>query len=64
MDNSFYVPSYTRVDFLISYETEKLRAAINFKNVFDVRYYEGSQSREVVQPGAPFTVLGTVSWKF
>ena len=64
LDNSFFVDSYTRIDAAIYYEKEKYRAALNFKNLFDIEYFEGTQSREQVIPGAPFTVQGTVSIKF
>ena len=64
LDNSFFVDDYTRVDAAVYYERENFRAALNFKNLFDVRYFVGSQDREQVIPGAPFTVLGTVSVEF
>ena len=64
LDNSFFVDDYTRVDAALYYEREQFRATLNFKNLFDVRYFEGSQSREEVIPGEPFTVLGTVSFEF
>ncbi|MBE9167100.1 TonB-dependent siderophore receptor [Pleurocapsales cyanobacterium LEGE 06147] len=64
LDNSFFVPDYTRVDAAIYYERENFRAALNLKNLFDIRYFEGAQYRESVIPGAPFTVLGTISVQF
>ena len=64
LDNSFFVDDYTRVDAAVYYKRENFRAALNFKNLFDVRYFVGSQDREQVIPGAPFTVLGTVSVEF
>jgi len=62
--NSFYVPSYTLVDAAIYYEKEQFRAALNFKNLFSTRYFDASQSRRVIGPGAPFTVLGTIGFTF
>lgn len=64
LDNSFFIDEYTRVDAALYYEKEKFRATLNFKNLFDVRYFAGSQSRQQVIPGEPFTVLGTVSVQF
>ena len=64
LDNSFSIDEYTRVDAALYYEREKFRATLNFKNLFDVRYFAGSQSREEVIPGEPFTLLGTVSFEF
>jgi iron complex outermembrane receptor protein len=64
LDNCFFVPDYTRVDAAIYYERESFRAALNFKNLFDICYFEGVQGREQVIPGAPFTVLGSISVKF
>ena len=64
LDNSFFVDEYTRVDAAIYYERANYRVALNFKNLFDVEYIEGTQSRQQVRPGAPFTVLGTVSVEF
>ena len=62
--NSFEVPSYTRVDAGIFYQMEQFKAALNFKNLTNIRYFEAGQSRQSVQPGAPFTVLATVSYQF
>jgi iron complex outermembrane recepter protein len=63
LDNSFFLDEYTRVDTALYYEKANYRATLNFKNLFDVRYFEGS-GREEITPGEPFTVLGSVSVKF
>jgi iron complex outermembrane recepter protein len=63
LDNSFFLDDYTRVDAAIQYEKANYRVALNFKNLFDVRYFEGS-GREQVTPGEPFTVSGSVSVEF
>ncbi|NJR51512.1 MAG: TonB-dependent siderophore receptor [Leptolyngbyaceae cyanobacterium CSU_1_3] len=62
--NSFEVPNYARVDASIFYNTGKLRAGINFKNLFDTVYFAGTQSRSSIIPGIPFTVQGSVSVQF
>ncbi len=64
LDNSFFLPDYTRVDAAIYYDSDDFRAALNFKNLFDTEYFAGSQNRAAVVPGAPFEVQGTVSWQF
>lgn len=62
LPNSIKIPSYIRTDASIFYRRDNWRAAINIKNLLDNKYYE-SQSFYVV-PGAPLTVLGTVSVDF
>ncbi|BAQ62134.1 ferrichrome-iron receptor [Geminocystis sp. NIES-3708] len=62
--NTFEVPSYFRTDAAIFYEKNQFRAALNFKNLFDVNYYENAFGRLRVSPVEPFTVQGTISWKF
>lgn len=64
LDNTFTLPGYTRVDAAIYYERNQFRAGLNFKNLFDTRYFAGSQGRLSVIPGAPFEVQGTLSWQF
>ncbi|MDZ8105558.1 MAG: TonB-dependent siderophore receptor [Nostoc sp. DedQUE12a] len=62
--NTLELPSYFRTDAAIFYEREQLRAAVNFRNIFNVDYYLGSGSGTFVDPGEPFTVQGTISWRF
>ncbi|ARV57239.1 hypothetical protein BZZ01_00085 [Nostocales cyanobacterium HT-58-2] len=64
LDNTFTLPEYARVDAAIYYNRGNFRAALNFKNLFDARYFESAQSRTQIFPGAPLTVLGTVSLQF
>jgi iron complex outermembrane recepter protein len=62
--NSFEVPSYTRIDASISYQIGGVKASLNFKNLFDMVYYSGTQNRSSILPGSPFTVQGTLSYTF
>ncbi len=62
--NTFEVPSYFRTDAAIFYEREQFRAALNFRNLFNVDYYQATGSGTLVDPGDPFTVQGTLSWQF
>jgi iron complex outermembrane recepter protein len=64
LNNTFELPSYLRADAAIFYEHDRFRASLNFRNLFDVDYYASARSRVRVDPGAPFTVQGTVSWRF
>ncbi|WP_334798406.1 TonB-dependent siderophore receptor [Nostoc sp.] len=55
------VPSYFRTDAAISYKHDNWRAALNLKNIFDLKYYDTSGG--FVVPQAPLTVLGTISFE-
>lgn len=63
-DNSFEVPSYLRTDATIFYRRNNWRAALNFRNLFDIDYIEAVETRSRITPGAPFTVIGSVSVEF
>ena len=58
----FTIPSYVRTDAAISYKHDNWRAALNFKNIFDVKYYD--TNGYLVFPQAPLTVLGSISVEF
>lgn len=58
------LPSYFRTDAALFYRRDNWKAAINIRNLFDIEYYETSQFRNIVYPGAPFTVIGTFSLEF
>ncbi len=62
--NTFELPSYFRTDATVFYKRDQWRFALNIKNLFGVEYYETAQGREIIYPGAPFTVQGTVSFQF
>lgn len=62
--NSFVIPAYTRTDAAIFYRRDGFNAQLNFENLFDIRYFEGARDFNRVNPGAPFSVVGTVSWEF
>ncbi|MCC5598818.1 TonB-dependent receptor [Nostoc favosum] len=64
LENTFTLPSYLRTDASIFYKKERLRAQVNFRNVFNVDYYETAFGSFFVFPGEPFTVQGTISWQF
>ncbi|MEH2462336.1 TonB-dependent siderophore receptor [Nostoc sp.] len=62
LPNTFKIPSYVRADATIFYKRDNWRVGLNFKNLFSTQYYD-SQGY-FLRPGAPLTVLGTVSVEF
>ncbi|TVP63631.1 MAG: TonB-dependent receptor [Nodularia sp. (in: Bacteria)] len=63
-NNSFQIPSYVRTDASVFYRRNNWRVGINVNNLFNVDYIEATQRRNRIDPGAPFTVRGTVSVEF
>jgi iron complex outermembrane receptor protein len=62
---SFYLPSYTLVKLLASWQpTEQLKLSVDVNNLFDKRYYASSYSQLWVAPGAPRTFTAKVSYTF
>ncbi|MEH2290677.1 TonB-dependent siderophore receptor [Nostoc sp.] len=62
LPNTFKIPSYVRADATIFYKRDRWRVGLNFKNLLGTTYYD-SQGY-YLRPGAPLTVLGTVSVEF
>lgn len=62
--NTFIMPGYVRADAAIYYRRGQLQLGLNFKNIFGKEYFEGARNNVRVIPGAPFSVLGTLSWEF
>ncbi|MEA5451759.1 TonB-dependent siderophore receptor [Leptolyngbya sp. CCNP1308] len=62
--NSFVLPSYLRTDAAVFYNRDRLRLALNVRNLFDVEYFETASNRLNVFPGDPLTIVGSVSWEF
>ena len=54
----------TRTDAAIFYQRGKFRTALNFRNLFDIDYFEAADNDLEVFPGDPFTILGSVSVEF
>jgi len=61
LNNTYDVPSYIRTDAAIFYYRFKL--ALNFKNLFDVDYFESALNFNRVYYGQQFAVQGTISWQ-
>ncbi|MBW4447045.1 MAG: TonB-dependent receptor [Spirirestis rafaelensis WJT71-NPBG6] len=64
LSNTFTLPSYLRTDAAVFYNQGPFRAAVNIKNLFDIRYFETASNILSVFPGEPLTVVGSVSWRF
>ncbi|KAM3114374.1 TonB-dependent siderophore receptor [Phormidesmis sp. 146-33] len=62
--NTFQLKDYLRTDAAIYYRRDRLKAAINVRNLFDVDYASFAFRPSVVQRGAPFTITGSISWEF
>ncbi|MEH2179293.1 MAG: TonB-dependent siderophore receptor [Nostoc sp.] len=58
----FILPSYVRTDASIFYKRSNWQVGLNFKNIFDIKYYESNGY--LTFPQAPFTVQGTISVTF
>ncbi|MEH2279435.1 MAG: TonB-dependent siderophore receptor [Nostoc sp.] len=63
LSNSFSVPSYLRLDAAVYYRLDRLRFALNLKNLSDVQYFT-ARNINLVYPEDSFIVEGTVSWEF
>ncbi|HAA33658.1 MAG TPA: TonB-dependent siderophore receptor [Cyanobacteria bacterium UBA8553] len=62
--NTIELPSYLRTDAAIYYRGDNWRAALNFKNLSNERYFESATFRDGIYPGAPLTIQGTFSVNF
>jgi iron complex outermembrane receptor protein len=62
--NTFTLDDYVRTDATIFYRQDNWNAALNFKNLFDIDYIESSIGRVQINPGEPFTVMGSFSVEF
>ncbi|MEM7062454.1 MAG: TonB-dependent siderophore receptor [Cyanobacteria bacterium P01_B01_bin.77] len=64
--NSFRLDDYFTTDAAISYTQEDWKLALNFKNLFDIDYIQGTPISRTrgIEPGEPFTVIGSISFQF
>ncbi|MEH1838070.1 MAG: TonB-dependent siderophore receptor, partial [Nostoc sp.] len=63
LTNTYTLPSYVRTDAALYYRHNQFQAALNFKNLFDVLYYEGAFNINRVFRGEPFEVEATLKWQ-
>ncbi|MEO1353623.1 MAG: TonB-dependent receptor [Cyanobacteria bacterium J06635_15] len=66
LDNSFELDSYFITNAALSYRRDNWRAALNFRNLFDVDYILAAANSRIfgVEPGDPFTVVASFSIEF
>ncbi|QYO63696.1 TonB-dependent siderophore receptor [Leptolyngbya sp. 7M] len=62
--NTFQLPSFVRTDAALYYRRPSFQVALNIKNLFDVQYFEASNSRVAIDSGLPLTVIATLSINF
>ncbi|MEL7314136.1 MAG: TonB-dependent receptor, partial [Cyanobacteria bacterium J06559_3] len=63
--NTFTLNEYLRTDAAIYYRQNDVRLGLNFRNLFDIDYFEnGGRGRRGAIPGDPFTVIGSFSVTF
>ncbi|QCS51087.1 TonB-dependent receptor (plasmid) [Picosynechococcus sp. PCC 11901] len=65
LNNSFSLGDYFLTNAAIAYRQDNWRAALNFRNLFDVEHITGTRNnRFEVYPGEGFTLLGTLAVEF
>jgi iron complex outermembrane receptor protein len=65
LDNSFVLPNYLRTDAAVYYRRGQLNTAINIRNLFNTDYIRTSDGGNTfLRRGAPFTIVGSISWEF
>ncbi|NCJ08277.1 TonB-dependent siderophore receptor [Synechococcales cyanobacterium C] len=62
--NSFQLDDYLRTDAALYYRRDRFSAAINVRNLFDTDYARNADGPTYIRRGAPFTIVGSVSWTF
>ena len=69
--NSYEMPGYVRLDAALYYRKPEvtkrtnLIASLNFRNLLDTDYYEGSrENRREIYAGVPLTVIGSLKLEF
>lgn len=62
--NTFDLPAYGVMDAAVYYKRGRCRAQVNFNNILNSRYFVGSYDELFVLPGAPFNVMGSVTFEF
>lgn len=66
LDNSFELDSYFLTNAAISYERDNWQFALNFKNLFNLDYITGAPRTRTrgIEPGEPFSIVGSFSYRF
>ncbi len=66
LDNTYTLPNYFRTDAALYYRRNNWRVQLNIENLFNIEYFTSSTfgSRLGINPGAPFSVRGTIAVDF
>lgn len=66
LDNTVTLPGYFRTDAALFYKRNNWRTQLNVENLFDIEYFSSTNFdlRSEINPGAPFTISGTVAVEF
>ncbi|AFZ33340.1 TonB-dependent siderophore receptor (plasmid) [Gloeocapsa sp. PCC 7428] len=64
LENSYQIGDYLRTDAAVYYRRDRFNAAINIRNLFDTNYILTTFGARQADRGAPFTIVGTLSWTF
>ena len=66
LDNTFEVGDYFLTNIALFYKRNNWRLGLNINNLFDVRYISSTNNSRNYgnAPGAPFSVIGTISVEF
>ena len=59
-----YLPSRTLLDAVIGYDTKHFLYQLNIDNALDQDYVYAARSNQVIVPGTPINIRGSVTWKF
>ncbi len=66
LNNSFQVEDYFLTNATLFYQGDDFRLALNVENLFDISYIETTDNlrRAGLEPGDPFTIVGSISVQF
>jgi iron complex outermembrane receptor protein len=64
LQDSFFMPGFTRWDAGFYYRWRRLSADLYFQNIFNRHYFSSAENDLAVFPGAPFTMRATVGIRF
>ena len=66
LENTFDVDSYLLTNASVFYRRDSWQATISARNLFDVNYISSTQNARfgLNEPGAPLTIVGSVSFQF
>lgn len=63
--DTFRLPGYLRTDAALFYRRDNWRVSLNVQNLLDIDYIEAAAGfREAIYPGAPLSIVGSVSVTF